>query len=110
MKKPVKIQSDPYYNFLEVMHYLEEKHGKNFRDYAGKYGKTGVNSEAPYLDFWHWMMNAIGDSIQNGCFIYMPEYMYIITDVTEPDWVKEILGYFMEFLQEDYDKKMWLEW
>ena len=39
-----------YTDFLEDWHALEKKHGKNFRNYAGK-KYDGVDT-TPYQDFW----------------------------------------------------------
>jgi hypothetical protein len=105
-KKPQKHRSEPYYDFLEVMHYLEQLHGKNFRDYAGKFSSKPYDDSIPYLDFWHWLID-LGD-ISNGCWMYMPEGYE--DDPDTEDWKKEILKYFRDFLGKDYDKKMWLEW
>jgi hypothetical protein len=110
LKKPVKKQSDPYWDFHEVMHYLEKLHGRNFRDYAGKFGADAGEEERPYQDFWHWIIDQ--NEISNGCWMHLPDWeYYMVTDAanTEP-WKKEIMQYFKDFLGNDYHERLWVEW
>jgi len=98
-----------YWDFYEVMHYLEKLHKKDFRDYAGKFkNKSDHNEEIPYQDFWHWMLDC--NEVSNGCFIHLPDWSYhMINDATEP-WKKEIMQHFYDFLGEDYYEQMWCAW
>jgi len=161
LKKPTKKTSTAY-EFNEVMHYLEEKTGKSFRDYAGKFSKEGkaendklldtwladngyagkryvldmpqgsnkdwaenseemklrveINTkyrdvektnERPYLDFWHWMCDS--NEISNGGWLYLPDWSCMTDPDVEP-WKKEILQHFRDFLGDDYDERMRVEW
>ena len=103
MKIPQK-HKIKFYDFFKVMHYLEEKHGKNFRDYGNRFGEGGKDTNE-YLDFWHYIIGL--NEISNGGFITLPETG---PDWDHPDWVVEILGYFKEFLGDDYDLPMRTEW
>lgn len=107
MIKPKKKKTKPYFDFNEVMDYLETKYDKDFRNYAG-HKFTGEENDVPYLDFWHWMLEHTAN-INNGCFIYMPDLETLKSRDT-PEWVKEIIKYFADFLGKDYDEKIWLEW
>jgi hypothetical protein len=106
VKVPVKIQDPLYYNFFEVMHYLEEVHKKNFRDYAGKFGKNS-DMEKPYQDFWHWMIDI--NDVQNGGWVCLPDLSYL-DDPEVPTWKKEIIEYFHLFLGNEYDERMLASW
>jgi hypothetical protein len=95
--------TESYYEFNEVMHYLEKKHRKSFRNYAGtKF--TGKPDDAPYQDFWHYMLDF--SVVHNGGPVNMPELDYDF----HPEWVREILGYFKEFLGDEYDEPMRVFW
>jgi len=50
-QKPKKIK-DSYYDFLEVMHYLEKKTGRDFQDYAGRWSKEGQKDSERALQKW----------------------------------------------------------
>lgn len=107
LKKPVKKQNEPYWDFNEVMHYLEQLHGKNFRDYAGKFGSPG-DYDAPYQDFWHWVVDQ--NEITNGCWMNLPDWEYYAKDPHTESWKKEIMQYFYDFLGDDYHERLWVEW
>lgn len=98
LKKPEKIKTE-YYDYSEVSHYLEKKHKKDFRDYKEHH----KDSKNEYCDFWHYIVDYC--DVQNGGFIVLPE----INEDT-PDWIKEILGYFEEFLGDDYYIEMRTSW
>jgi competence transcription factor ComK len=109
LQKPVKKTDPAYYDFYEVMHYLEELHGKNFRDYAGKFASDEtVNVEVPYQDFWHWMLDQ--NEVKNGCWIHLPDWDYYMNSKSTESWKKEIMQYFKDFLGDSYDERMWCEW
>ena len=97
------------WTYNEVAAYLEQLHGKKFRDYAGKYAEDAPKDDSiPYQDFWQRICEL--NEIHNGCFIHLPEWEYFMkSEVTEP-WMKEIMQYFKDFLGEDYDERMWCEW
>jgi hypothetical protein len=52
LKVPKKRSSKPYWDFHDVMEYLEKLHKKNFRDYAGKYSKEADIENKQALDAW----------------------------------------------------------
>lgn len=105
---PPKKYTKTYYDYNEVASYLEKFHGKTFRDYANKYGKQG-NENAPYQDFWHWICDCSGGTVNNGSFIYLPDISYVDDPETE-DWKKEILQYFHDFLGDAYHEEMYVSW
>ena len=97
-----------YWDFIEVQHYLEKKHKKNFRDYAGMFGRKS-GEYVPYQDFWHWICDN-NDQMTNGSFIRLPDFDYHMnSDTTEP-WKKEIMQYFYDFLGDEYHDEMWVSW
>lgn len=106
VKAPKKRKME-YWDFNEVMHYLEQKHNKNFRDYAGKFGKKGDES-VPYQDFWHWVCDC--NDVSNGCFIYLPDWNYHMSSKTTEPWKKEIMQYFYDFLGKEYHDQLWVSW
>lgn len=108
--KPVKKVAEPYWDYNEVAHYLEQLHGKNFRDYAGRFESKKHDDSIPYQDFWHWICDQ-NDSFSNGSWIHLPDWSYYTDEeaATEP-WKKEIMQYFYDFLGEDYHGKLWVQW
>lgn len=101
LKKPQKV-TKTYYDYHEVAGYLEKKHKKDFRDYGNKYGKNG-DENAPYLNFWHFICE--NNEVHNGGFIFLPE-----RSDHHPKWIDEILGYFEDFLGDDYNEQMRVSW
>jgi hypothetical protein len=68
LKKPEpKIVKELDWN--ECVDYIEKKHKFQFRDYANMFNNAEgkVNDDVPYLDFWHYLIDA--KSISNGCSI-----------------------------------------
>ena len=86
---PQKHQRKPYYHYSEVADYLEEKHKKNFKK------------------FWHYLCTEL--EAENGTFVYLPEDI-LLQDEDLPKEIKEIAGYFKEFLGADYNEPIWVEW
>jgi hypothetical protein len=107
LKAPTKKKAKPFWNYHEVEHYLEELHGKKFRDYAGKFNKDAADS-TPYQDFWHWVIDQ--NEVSNGCWIHLPEWEYFMQNEETEPWKKEIMQYFKDFLGNDYDERLWVEW
>lgn len=106
LKKPTKKKSKSYHDFFEVQEYLEKLHGKDFGNYSGKtYGDLD-GGDAPYQNFWHWLI--AHSDMHNGSWMYMPEGFE--DDPNTESWVKEILGYFKKYLGDDFHEKMWVEW
>lgn len=100
-----KQHTQTFWDYLEVAEYLEKLHKKDFRDYADKHGK---NPNGEYQDFWHWLVDVNG-SFSNGCFIHLPDESWLDAPEVEP-WKKEIMKYFMDFLGDDYEEKLWVSW
>lgn len=108
LQKP-KQHTKTYWDYHEVEHYLEQLHGKDFRDYYGKYksGKSGYNKSIEYCDWWHWICDL--NEVRNGSFITLPDISYL-EDPEVPSWKKEIMQYFIDFLGDDYEERLWVEW
>lgn len=98
-----------HWNYNEVQKYLEKLHGKNFRDYAGRYGVNAPEDDTvPYQDFWHWVCDL--NEVHNGCYIRLPEWDYYYNNQDTEPWKKEIMKFFKDFLGDDYHERMWVEW
>lgn len=108
LQKPTKKTGEPYWDFYEVMHYLEELHGKDFRDYAGRHSGKKFDDKVPYQDFWHFVIDQ--NEVSNGCWIHLPDWDYYMNNEETESWRKEIMQYFKDFLGDDYDERMWCEW
>ncbi len=117
LKKPVKKRSEPYWDYLEIIAYIEKKYKIETRGYIPKNGfskeqlkKSGKNKK-PYLDFWHWQLEHDANSISNGSFFYLSISEYLEEDDEEycPFWVKEIIQIiYNEFKEEDmYCRVAW---
>ncbi len=107
-KKPKKKQiHGPVYHYNEVMAYIREKYGKDTRNWRGtKF--TGKKDDAPYCDFWHWILDR--NEISNGCFftLYIDEEEYFKDDF-EKEWVTEIFDILKkEFNETEFE--FWVEW
>lgn len=123
MDKPVPITMKPAFNYNQVIDYIEDKHGINVRDYAGRHSTGIYDDSKPYLDFWHWILEETSNSIHNECYAYIPvDYKksgefwgYDINDEERfPYWVKEILDIihaeFSDGLDEEGNMYVWIEW
>src|SRR6267142_900499 len=95
MKKPIMKVSEPYWDYTEVIDYIEKKYSINTRGYTPKNGWTSeqlMNCKVgldPYLDFWHWVIER-NDHLSNGSFFVL----YVDDEMSypeTPEWVKEIL-------------------
>ena len=108
LTKPKKKKKEAWV-YHEVEKYLEQLHGKHFRDYAGRFHNNPTNDDSiPYQDFWHWICDL--NDIHNGCYIHLPEWEYFMNNEETEPWKKEIMQYFKDFLGPDYDERMWVEW
>lgn len=96
MNKPEK-ETTEYYDWLKAKEYVNAKLGRDIRDYAGMFPKNGPrNPDAPYQDFWHWMLDKA--EISNGCIVTMARWW---GDGAEA-WQQEILSEFLaEFGEPD---------
>lgn len=106
MKKPVKKARKPFYNYNKCRNFLQNKYDYEERDYAGKFKKGNANKDAPYLDFWHWVIENY--DINNGCYI---TFHKDTLEEIEPAWIKEIYSHYIEeFADESGELVMWVEW
>lgn len=115
-KVPVipKKRTMEYWDYNEVIEYVEEKYGFKSRDYAGKfYGNESPDArghapapEADYLDFWHWLLDRV--DVHNGCLVYLSVSDWLADEDT-PAWVKEILQKIYDEFQED-EMQVWIWW
>lgn len=107
LTKPKK-HTETFWDYHEVAHYLEQLHGKKFRDYAGRFSSPTNTDAIPYQDFWLWICD--NNQVTNGCFIRLPEWDYFMNNEDTEPWKKEIMQYFKDFLGADYDERLWVEW
>ncbi len=81
MEKPVKkYHTKPSYDFHEIMRFLEEKTGRDPRDWSGRFSCKS-NPRPPYQDFWHYVIK--NNEVNNG------SHFFLIIDgrpETEPEW------------------------
>lgn len=69
-----QIKSRDYWDYHEVIEYIEAKYGISTRGYIPKCGFTEeqlneIHSGTPYLDFWHWIVDR--HEIHNGSIFYL---------------------------------------
>lgn len=115
MDKPQPHARGPFYEYGEVMQYLEFKYGIYPDNYTPKNGFTEEQlsgladwQEKPYLNFWHWVCDM--NEIHNGGTLYL-DLDAVQDDEHWPGWVCEILGYIKEeFQPEGGDMRMWVSW
>lgn len=98
--KPKMIVGNPYWDYFQVIDYIEKKYEISVRDYANKFKHN--------LDFWHWLCdNDVTDS-NNGSFFYLQVDRFLKERET-PKWVKEIL----QLIKDEFnvpEMKMWVCW
>ena len=117
--KPKQHLSEPYWDYHEVVDFIEKKYKIKLRGYTPKAGfteemikhqkETYVGSKSdPYLDFWHWICEY--QEIHNGCYFYLGTQ----EEVDEkwcPYWVKEILDLLdKEFPEAKGEMYMYVSW
>ena len=125
MKKPTK-QVVTYYEYIDIIKYIEKMYEIETRDYYGHFGGKsvkwpGAGSGRPYANFWHWMIHSNPDT-HNGCYVYFP-YDYTERKVNLdpkcyeenyeclPQFVVEILDMIVaEFGKEILTEKIWVDW
>lgn len=100
MGKPTKQVKKPYWDYHDVISYIEKKYNIQVRNYE--------KEDGVYKDFWHWYLD--GSSIHNGCYSNFDLYSFLYdkTGYT-PDWVKEIL----QLIYKEFDEEemyFWIEW
>lgn len=101
MNKPTKQIKEPYWDYHDVIDYIEKKYDIETRGYKKK--EDGV-----YRDFWHWYIDC--SDISNGCYSHFGLYSFLIDSTGyTPDWVKEILQLIYDEFKED-EMLFWIEW
>lgn len=108
MKKPEKQQGPSYYDYHDLMKYLEEKYNFQSRDFYGKYRKEKFDESVVYADFWHWLTGKMYD-ISNGSYGWLCPKEWLEEDL--PDFVRAILTYIDdEFCQEEAEIVVRFSW
>ncbi len=107
MDKPTKKKTEMY-DYHEMVEYIEKKYNIHTRDYAGKF--VNDKPDAPYLDFWHWLLDYSCGEIHNGGISFIPTYM-AKDEQADKKWVTEILTMFeTEFGDGSGEIECWIEW
>lgn len=88
MDKPIKRHHIYAYDYTECSNYLQARDGYDERDYLGKFHG---HPDAPYYDFWHWVLDKAPD-IHSGSTFTMCESW---GKHAEP-WQQEILAKYLE--------------
>lgn len=78
------------YDFMKCRTFVDEKYGIDQNDYAGRWKKGQHNEDAPYQDFWHFIVER-GDVHNDSTFT-----MFESWGEDAEDWQKLILGYYMD--------------
>jgi len=131
-EKPKKKVSEPYFDYHEVIDWIEDKYKINTRGYTPKCGFTEAQIEErkrygsdrqPYLNFWHYISE--DSDIHNGSYFYMnllgDHYKgkkngdgdWDGDDEYRPRWVREIQKMIYEEFKDDLDcgeMKCWVSW
>lgn len=91
MKKPTPKPRKAVLRWSEVADYVEAKHKRSLRDWAGKFAKRKTiaqSNKTPYHDFWHHLCDA--HEINNGDTVTLcPKEILSSDDVLE-FWLMEI--------------------
>lgn len=107
LKKP-EMKTVSYWDYHEVIRYIEKKYDIKTDEYTPKAGFTSEqlegrskydkeNDRKPFLCFWHWIVD--NHEIHNGSQFtlwYDPEDEYI------PEWVKEIMKMIFDEFEPEY--------
>lgn len=108
MEKPTLITKSAL-DYSKCTKWIEQKYNVHLRDYARKFHDGQSNSEAPYQDFWHWVIDS-NPTVNNGSLIEI----CIIPDKSEKDFIKEILTMFTvefgEYANDEGFVPFWIEW
>ena len=95
MNKPIKHQSEPYWDWDECCEYIREKYGRDVEDWAGRFThyhkKDGLDDDSslPYQNFW------IDVCEYHGSVPGAPFYLWNEPNYDE-DWKNEIHRIFSE--------------
>ncbi len=125
LKKPGLHQGDPYWDFHEVIRYIEKKYDIVYRGYTPK---VSLPHYERYLDFWHWVVDHY--DIHNGSYFDMnilgeihnneeewqegdaeDDGHWDLDSESRPRWVREIQKLiYDEFKPDNGDMKFWVCW
>lgn len=115
LKKPEKHVSEPYWDYHEVVNYINNKYNVDLDKYKPKCGYTKEQLEDrsqsqikdnsdPFLSFWSWITDT--QEIHNGCNFYLTmEDEYQEYD----EWLKEIFKMLYDEFGED-EMHMYVSW
>lgn len=112
LKKPVKIAAEPYWNYFQVQHYLEEKYGIELRNYKPK--KKPKEGQPKTFDFWSMLVDDY--DIHNDTYVDLAieEWLEVEDDYEHygdgnPLVLKEIAQLFLDEFGED-EMHCWVSW
>lgn len=132
MKKPKPKVSEPFWDYHEVIDWIEKKYKIDVRSYTPKCGFTEAQYEEakrygrkePRCDFWGHIIDG-NDTIHNGCYFYMNllgdhykgkkkgEGDWDKDDEYRPRWVREIQKMIYDEFKDDLEygeMKCWVAW
>lgn len=96
MEKPT-LHKKEYFDFLEMMKFVQDKYSIYIRDYAGTF-KNGIVNDVEYQDFWSFMLDYI--DVSNGVIRKLS--WEDLKDCAEYDWQREICDLFIAEFGSDY--------
>jgi hypothetical protein len=106
MKPEPRQHHAPCLDYHECRDFIEEKYDIRTRDFARFKG----NPNAPYQDFWHWLLS-YHNEISNGSYFTLQTEGNFAFYGEIPDWVRTILGYFViEFPPKDGGIEFYVWW
>lgn len=117
MNKPTPV-TKTYLDYFECMRYLEKKYNFNSTDYAGRL-KEGYGSNAPYQNYWHWVLQSNPDASNGGIVhISAPIGGYYnengFHELDDDDYREVIERYifdeFGEYSEDGENLTFWVEW
>lgn len=84
-----------WYDYHEMVDYVEKKYEIKVRDYSNRWGDVH-DSKKEYQDFWHWMLDTSFNNFQRGAPMEL-DWKWIKDDwgPSAPEWVNEILDMFI---------------
>ena len=96
IEKP-EMQVKKFYDFRDVMEYVKEKYGVDYRDVEGhfRWVKSSGTEQPPYKDAWHWMQDAWG--LDNEKMFGIDLKAWVTEEKYKmPEHVKKVLQHVLE--------------